>query len=630
MPNDILEMKFNPNVITHLGVQMYSTLPPVIAELVSNSYDAEAEEVNIFLNDKDAEKSIVIEDNGHGMSFEEINEKFLVVGRNRRKTEHSERSKNDKRDVIGKKGIGKLAFFGIANKAEVSTIHNYKKTTFLLDWEDMQSQEYEIRTYHPTIICNSEPTEKESGTTIKLLNIKRKTGFSPDDLAHSLSTYFQVFNEEDFKVSIFHNDQDKQSPVQVNNDLRYKDLKPLVIWENPWNELNLDTEEQNKCINYLDKITGKLMANESDTIPEKMRGVALFSRGKLVNKHSFYKLLATSFGYSYITGWLNVDFIEDFPGDVISTSRDSLNWELDETKRLEEVIQIMIKKLYNFQKSKRETNKKEKIERDLGINFDEWYKTLPKHERTLAKKIMSQIINAEGLPLEKAQSLVKFVQDSYQFESFKELASDIGNDDLEYPEKLIELMKEWQLIEAREFYKLAKVRLETIKKFEEYIQNNAKEVPTLHNFLKQFPWLLDPRIMSFKDEVTFSTLLKEKYPDEQLDIDDRRIDFLCQRFANSVFIIELKRPKSILRGKELDQAMDYVTFIEDRIGNESGTKVCCYLIGERLSSDKSVEKKAQSYKDSGHVYVKTYTELLANAKMYHNEFIEKYEALKAK
>lgn len=627
MPNDILEMKFNPNVITHLGVQMYSTLPPVIAELVSNSYDAEAEEVNIFLNDKNAEKSIVIEDNGHGMSFEEINEKFLVVGRNRRKTEHSERSKNDKRYVIGKKGIGKLAFFGIANKAEVSTIHNYKKTTFLLDWEDMQSQEYEIRTYHPTIICNSEPTEKESGTTIKLLNIKRKTGFSPDDLAHSLSTYFQVFNEEDFKVSIFHNDQDKQSPVQVNNDLRYKDLKPLVIWENPWNELILDTEEENKCINYLDKITGKLMANESDTIPEKMRGVALFSRGKLVNKHSFYKLLATSFGYSYITGWLNVDFIEDFPGDVISTSRDSLNWELDETKRLEEVLQIMIKKLYNFQKSKRETNKKEKIERDLGINFDEWYKTLPKHERKLAKKIMTQIINAEGLEVEKAHSLVRFVQDSYQFESFKDLAADIGNNDFQNPEKLIELMQEWELIEAREFYKLAQVRLETINKFEEYIQTNAREVPTLHKFLTQFPWLLDPRIMSFKDEVTYSQLLKQHFKENDLEEKDRRIDFLCQNFAGKFFIIELKRPHTIIGSKELDQGIRYVSFIKEKLGNEIDHNIHCYIIGGSQSQKHEVRIMADSYKQSGLLYIRTYPELLQAAKNYHNEFIGKYEEL---
>ena len=191
-------------------------------------------------------------------------------------------------------------------------------------------------------------------------------------------------------------------------------------------------------------------------------------------------------------------------------------------------------------------------------------------------------------------------------------------------------MSEWQLIEAREFYKLAEVRLETIKKFEEYIAQNAKEVPVLHDFLKKFPWLLDPRIMSFKDEVTFSSLLKEKYPDTDLEIDDRRIDFLCQRFADSVFIIELKRPKGKISNKELDQALDYVSFLKKHLTNEHGVQVYCYLIGERLVDTDLVRLKAQAYQRDGLVYIKTYPELLANARAYHNEFIEKYEIIKNK
>ena len=90
-PQKVLEMKFDPNVITHLGIQMYSTLPPVISELISNAYDADATEVKIYLNDKDQEKSIIIEDNGHGMSFDEINDKFLLIGRNRRKDDQSDK-----------------------------------------------------------------------------------------------------------------------------------------------------------------------------------------------------------------------------------------------------------------------------------------------------------------------------------------------------------------------------------------------------------------------------------------------------------------------------------------------------------------------------------------------------------
>lgn len=623
--SDILEMRFDPNVITHLGIQMYSTLPPVISELVSNAYDADATRVIIRLNDDSEEKSIVIEDNGHGMNFEEINKKFLIIGRDRRKAE-GQKSRSGKRSVIGKKGIGKLAFFGIANTIQISTIQNYKKTTFLLDWEEIQSQGNAYEVYHPKIIDDQVKVSQESGTTIKLMKIKRKTGFQAKDLAISLAKSFQIFDEPDFKTEIFHNDETK--PILVRNDLRYEGFDKFIEWQSPWTEITFNQDEENKYKEYLKSITGSLIASKEQTVPEKMRGVALFSRGKLVNEYSFYGLGATSFGYSYITGCLDVGFIEDFPEDVISTNRKSLNWETDKTKFLEEVLQFLIKKFYNFHKTKRENDKKEKVEEETGIRLDGWYETLPRHERKLAKKIMNQIIQAEGLEPHKAINLIKYVQDSYQFTSFKELAAEISEEGFEKPNQVLQLMKEWQLIEAREFYKLAEVRLETIKKFEQYIAENAKEVPVMHNFLKQFPWLLDPRIMSFQDEVTFSALLKEKYPDHELDTNDRRIDFLCQRFADSFFIIELKRPKGKISHKELDQALDYIDFIRNNLGNEKGTQIYCYVIGEKLVNMSAVELKAQAYQEKGLVYIKTYQELLANARMYHNEFIEKYEKLK--
>ena len=42
-----LSLKFDPKTIEHLGVKMYSTLPPALAELISNSYDADAGQVSI-------------------------------------------------------------------------------------------------------------------------------------------------------------------------------------------------------------------------------------------------------------------------------------------------------------------------------------------------------------------------------------------------------------------------------------------------------------------------------------------------------------------------------------------------------------------------------------------------------
>jgi hypothetical protein len=69
-PDNKLKMTFTPNTIEHLGVRLYSTIPPVIAELIANSYDADATVVNIFLDDSDHDnKKIVVTDNGHGMTF---------------------------------------------------------------------------------------------------------------------------------------------------------------------------------------------------------------------------------------------------------------------------------------------------------------------------------------------------------------------------------------------------------------------------------------------------------------------------------------------------------------------------------------------------------------------------------
>ena len=53
MSNSPFEMRFDPRTIKHLGVRMYSTLPPAIAEVIANAYDADASQVTVTLREKD-------------------------------------------------------------------------------------------------------------------------------------------------------------------------------------------------------------------------------------------------------------------------------------------------------------------------------------------------------------------------------------------------------------------------------------------------------------------------------------------------------------------------------------------------------------------------------------------------
>ena len=74
-------MRVFPRTIEHLGIKMYATFPIALAELIANAYDAEATRVDIEISTADPKK-IVVRDNGIGMSPEEVNDKFLMIGRN--------------------------------------------------------------------------------------------------------------------------------------------------------------------------------------------------------------------------------------------------------------------------------------------------------------------------------------------------------------------------------------------------------------------------------------------------------------------------------------------------------------------------------------------------------------------
>lgn len=143
--DDRLKMSFDPHTIEHLGIQMYSVLPNAIAELIANAYDADASYVRIKIRDTAEDKSISVIDDGVGMSFDEINNCFLRIGRKRREDGQGV-SRNKQRKVTGRKGLGKLAFFGIGDIIKITTKQNGKAVSFTLSWPEIMScktQNYE-------------------------------------------------------------------------------------------------------------------------------------------------------------------------------------------------------------------------------------------------------------------------------------------------------------------------------------------------------------------------------------------------------------------------------------------------------------------------------------------------------
>jgi len=610
-----LKMEFDMNTIQHLGISMYSTLPPVIAEIIANSWDADSNEVNVELFD-DFNKSIIISDNGNGMSFEDINEKYLIIGRNKRIKEKKDITNKLKRRVIGRKGIGKLSIFGIAEEVSIITIREGIKNKFQMSLNTIKNSD---KIYYPEHVIKEEKTDEKNGTVIELTKLKRRSKFSPDDLALDLARRFLIF-DDNFKVWITYNN-DKKNKILINNEMRFKDLDIEYKWTFPNDKFKSDFE-------YKDNVNGIIYTAEKP-VPENIKGVYLIARGKLVHKNDFYGIRSSDYAHAYLTGWLNVDYIdEDIENDLISTHRESIVWENEEMEDLRDYIQKIINYVTTEWRKNRSENKEKKIKERTGINLKEWLSTLPTNDRKIAKKMLDVILSDPIIDIDKSSELIEYIKGNFEFESFKEFASELDESELLTDSNIIKLLKDWKVIEAREFYKIAIVRIETINKFANYIESEVKEVPTMHNFLKEFPWLLDPRIMNFDDEVTYSKLLRDKFNENELPEEDRRIDFLCIDFGNNIFIIELKRPGHKINKENLNQAVEYLGFLKQYFGNSISKSPIAIIIGGGHVNKEDFEILCDSLRKDDKVHIKTYHEILSGARKYHQEFIDKYDKMK--
>jgi hypothetical protein len=215
----------------------------------------------------------------------------------------------------------------------------------------------------------------------------------------------------------------------------------------------------------------------------------------------------------------------------------------------------------------------------------------------------------------------------YKFESFQSYIENLQDKEFTL-ENLKKIADDWELIEAKELAKIATGRISAIKRFETYIENDAGETKVIQPFLEKFPWLLDPRITTFEREITFGKILKENFPEKELEESNRRLDFLCNLVNGELIIIELKRPRIKITQKEIDQARAYERFIlkHHKESVEKGIKT--YLISDRYDMSEETKDIYESLEKDGKLYIKSYSDLLAQAKQYNKEFIKMYEIIR--
>ena len=597
-----LEMKIELTVIEDLGIKLYSRLPQVLSEVVANAWDANASMVEIALQEGeiDPDSAIIVRDNGHGMTYGEIGDKFLRVGRKRR-DEEGDKTKGRKRDVMGRKGIGKLSVFGIARKAEIMTVRGGKLSVFQMDVDEMLNEARKTGKYKPKITSVDESTEESDGTVITLTSLTRKTNIDAQSVRRGIAKHFTIIGDE-FCVSV--------NGKQILPSDKFMDSD----WEKTW---EIDEPVDNGNPEWI--VSGWIGATKKPLIEDDL-GITITAKGKLIQSPTMFGIKSGSkYSYSYIAGEIRAEFC-DKEVDSVATDRHSV-MDTPQGMALREWGADKLGKISDELTEMRKISREKTIREDSEIKS--WLDSLDASQTKTANKIIRVVTSDEKMDDPKRKELVLYARASFEQSVFLEMVSAL--DEHPDPAALLELFKEYNMVEARELERIVKARLKTIDRLVRFISDNAKEVPTLHEYFKNSPWMLDPAWTQWQDEVRFSKLLKEKFPDEKLEVSDRRIDFMAIGVSDTVHVIELKRPQYSIRGRDFEQLASYVGFVKNRIGTDPRYKsVAGYLVVGNRSNNPGVREMTNTYENSRY-YIRTYDELVGSAMQLHKHFVDKLE-----
>jgi hypothetical protein len=297
------KMQFDIGTIKHLGLQMYSTLPPVIGELVSNAWDADASRVDITIPTGAItdDSEIIVKDDGDGMTDKDVRDAYLVVGRDRRKDKGDAPTKKGRR-LQGRKGIGKFSAFGIAGEIEIETVKSRETSRFVMNYAKMEKNAPRREISMPPLSATGNVV-KGTQVTLRQINKYRNRPINIQALRRGLARRFSIIgSSQGFNVfingtHITPQERDLKRLLDVDTD------GDQYLWEYDNVEIEPGTGwAVSGWIGALDR-TNEL----EDGI---QRGIVIFARGKMVQApFVFDATVGQQYALSYLVGELHAEFV---------------------------------------------------------------------------------------------------------------------------------------------------------------------------------------------------------------------------------------------------------------------------------------------------------------------------------
>ena len=632
-PIEPLCFKVAPHIVEDLGLNLYTTLPRVLVEFVANGYDADSESVNILLDKKAIEKArrelkaeyelekvqnegkqkqliplesrtlpdqfkIVVEDAGHGMSRDDLNNKFLFAGRRRRREEPEEqgRTAGKKRPLMGRKGLGKLAGFGVAKIVTVETrkFGERHATRVVLNFDELvqNRQTNEIKIDNEERLANGGGFAA-SGTRIILSRLLYDPLKSrPETIEEEIADHFALIDSSDFSIKL--------------NNKAIKVPKPdfAFAWPNP-DELDKDAFAEKELLTesgtikflYRMRFTG-----ENEALPASRRGVRVYSNKRLAAAPSLLSADTNMHGFrmtDYLDGVVHADFIEDKESDYIATDRQSLRWESPLLAEMYEFLSEEIKESCKQYQKLRDDVAPSIVKSDPFTKDQVAKCQFGKKDERMAYRFAVILKNAckkgvsDDVYKTKLPVLLNGLGHGTILTAISELAAEENPDLQLVAVQVANLTKD----ELDRFIGTVKARLTAISALKKIVNEvnfkSSDNEKTIQQLFEGSPWLIDPTYTQFLTadsdiNTLFNRLARElgvgSHAPSNAEKNDDRPDlvFLLGNVSlRRLVIIELKSANLPLEDKHRTQLQYYMETAENWLASNghTGMQVHGHLIG---------------------------------------------------
>ena len=618
------ELTIDLNALNHLGLNLYSNVPSVLSEIIANAWDADSDKVEIFTSNEE----IKIIDNGCGMTGVELNTKFLTVGHQRRKDGDGDLTPKYARQVMGRKGIGKLSIFSIANDIEVHTKKDGASIGIKMNVGDILEKIENKKKYCPEEI-KAIDIKSATGTTIILRNIKKRVQASIDkNLKKRISRRFDIFSD-DFKVIVNEDSvtiEDRDYFHKLEFAMKYGDR-----YDNSLGEIDSDKirDRNDKAEEY--GVSGWIgLVKESGDLQEdgnNLNKISILSRGKVALEDILDLYRDGGLYTKYLIGEIRADFLDDTgKEDIATSSRQDFIQDDERFIRLKEFIQQELKYIQKERAKYKEEYGAKKAQEIPEIK--EWFSSLKGDTKNAAKKLFGRI---NTIATDEKHRKILYKHGVLAFESLrhKERLKELDKLEIESLEVAVQLFSELDDIEASWYYQITEGRLETIGKLKNHIKENDLE-KVIQQHIYQHLWLLDPAWDRATEMPIMEESIKDKLGELQLTKEEKsgRFDIKYKKISGRNIIIELKRnsvkPKT---GELLDQVDKYRSAVKKELSahNENGSIEVICLVGSGLHGWDDATKKQEDEKtlEIKNIKVVTYQQLIKDAENSYKSYLER-------